>query len=473
MSNFRIFLDFDLESALIPIVIPRFYHRTLKIKTVANEVSLSTLRSRLSLHSSSSAATQEVTSPANPAATTASKRPSTALSGPSKKARKNKEITLSGSIPEVVSQQTTLDAFMGISSTTSATTTTTVPAMTIADTILVTTPISSVPRQQTEQPHAAPIEPDTQKFEGDMHFFNMFDLSGHNLKTVDAHVNTLPEKVDTLSTSLNETTSAVNNAGEELKKLTGASTSQNTTLQEELVKIKEDLIGLTSKVDSYNVLLQKVLAKLNELAPTPIPSFTENDHTSLNIAVEFIHQDTSDIPVIEGRLDCLEAEVRSLATSKDAPQTAELPSSDNDKEGEKVLEEENAEEATAEEDQSLWFSAVNVTLATTSKEVATKEVGERSETTSGTPSQGKQKGITATGNLNIVSQSEGENPSQFSPLLKGTELQIIPTITAEEQIIPFSFREINEQQQEEEALLHPGRPSRPAHWSEEELNKRT
>ncbi|KAI3672675.1 hypothetical protein L6452_38772 [Arctium lappa] len=63
-----------------------------------------------------------------------------------------------------------------------------------------------------------------------------------------------------------------------------------------------------------------------------------------------------------------------------------------------------------EEDQSLWFSAANITLATTSKEVVT--AWGRSGTSSGAPSQGKQKGIAAEGNLNIVSQSEGDHPSQ-------------------------------------------------------------
>ncbi|KAI3672983.1 hypothetical protein L6452_39088 [Arctium lappa] len=358
-------------------------------------------------------------------------------------------------------------------------------------------------------------------------------LAGPNLATVDAHVNNLADKAESLTTSVSESTNAVNKAGEELTRLTAASSSkadscQITGVPEDIVKIKEDLVGThqqvqliqglydnlntdvqntSCKVDSCITVLQQVLAKLNEPAPTPIPSFIENDRTSLNIAVELIHRDTSDIPVIEGRLERLEAEIRSLATAKAAPQTAELSLPDNDKEGEKELNEENVKEVAAEvqakeppshvegekvadqappssalaqvlneekeeeneeddedldlhdqekeqqvddddgedeEDQSLWFSAANVTSA-----ITLKEAGRRGETSS-------------------------ENPSQFSSLLKGTELQIIPTSTAEEQIIPISFREIDEQEEEEEeALLHPGRPSRPAHWSEEELNKRT
>ncbi|KAI3718384.1 hypothetical protein L6452_19253 [Arctium lappa] len=62
--------------------------RSLEVKSVAKEVSLSTLRTCLSLHSSTSAATQGNPSPAIPAATSALKRTSTALPGPSKKAKR-------------------------------------------------------------------------------------------------------------------------------------------------------------------------------------------------------------------------------------------------------------------------------------------------------------------------------------------------------------------------------------------------
>ncbi|KAI3672984.1 hypothetical protein L6452_39089 [Arctium lappa] len=153
---------------------------------------------------SSDAATQGVPSFTIPTATTTSKRPSTALSGPSKKAKKTKETIPSGSIPEVVSQQTTLDKFVGISSTASVATTSTVPVMTIVVTTPVTTPISSVPPQQQTE-------------------------------------------VESLTTSVNESTNAVNQAGEELKKLTATSSSKVDTsiivVQEDIVKIKEDLVG--------------------------------------------------------------------------------------------------------------------------------------------------------------------------------------------------------------------------------------
>ncbi|KAI3677686.1 hypothetical protein L6452_36952 [Arctium lappa] len=210
-------------------------------------------------------------------------------------------------------------------------------------------------------------------------------LLGPNLGTVDAHVKKLPGKVDTLSTSLNETTSAVNQAGEELKILTAASTSQITTLQEKIVKVKEDLAvnhqktqlfqrrlgsistevqGLSSNIDSCTAILQQVLTKLNAPAPVPTPSFTENDRTSLNIAVEFIHQATSDIPVIEGRLEFLEAEhLKKKNTAAAKVQTEEPPSH---VEGEKVadqappssalahiLNEEEEEEEEEEDDEDL------------------------------------------------------------------------------------------------------------------------
>ncbi|KAI3672982.1 hypothetical protein L6452_39087 [Arctium lappa] len=96
--------------------------RSLEIESVTNEASLSTLRTRLSLHSSSSAATQRVPSPAIPAATIALKQPSTTLP----------------------------DAFVGISSMSSAATSTTVSVMTIVDIVSVTTPISSVLQQPPE-----------------------------------------------------------------------------------------------------------------------------------------------------------------------------------------------------------------------------------------------------------------------------------------------------------------------------------
>ncbi|KAI3684855.1 hypothetical protein L6452_34082 [Arctium lappa] len=102
---------------------PKVGQRSLEVKTLPNEVSISELRSRLSLlHSSSSAATQEVPSSAIPVATP-SKRPSTGSLGPSKKAKMTKEKATSSSIPKDVSLQTSLDAFVGLSSTSSAPTT--------------------------------------------------------------------------------------------------------------------------------------------------------------------------------------------------------------------------------------------------------------------------------------------------------------------------------------------------------------
>ncbi|KAI3718386.1 hypothetical protein L6452_19255 [Arctium lappa] len=200
-----------------------------------------------------------------------------------------------------------------------------------------------------------------------------------------------------------------------------------TDVQEDIVKIKEDLPrthqqvqllqglygnlnndvqDLTKKVDSCTSMLQQVLIKLKEPAPTPPPSFTENDRTSLIIAVEFIHQATSDIPVIEGRLERLEAEFRSLANAKEVAAEVQEEEPPSHVEGEnvadivppssilaQVLEEEEEEDEEDdedldlhdqekeqqadddddddEEDQSLWFSAANVSSATASKEVVT------------------------------------------------------------------------------------------------------
>ncbi|KAI3701453.1 hypothetical protein L6452_26543 [Arctium lappa] len=86
---------------------------------------------------------------------------------------------------------------------------------------------------------------------------------------------------------------------------------------------------------------------------------------------------------------------------------------------------------------------------------------------SGTPSQ--SKGVSAKETLKMISLPE-ENPSQFSPLLKGSELQIIPATIAED-IIPISIAEIDEEE-EEDSLVHPGRPSQPSKWSEKVMKKR-
>ncbi|KAI3681662.1 hypothetical protein L6452_36464 [Arctium lappa] len=121
-----------------------------------------------------------------------------------------------------------------------------------------------------------------------------------------------------------------------------------------------------------------------------------------------------------------------------------------------------------EEDQYLWCSSAVTSSAIASKEVI--KAGGRQEKPSGTPSQ--SKGASAEGTLKMISLPE-ENPSQFSPLLKGKELQIIPAAEDDDQIIPISVREIDEEdEEEEESLQHHGRPSRPSHWSEEERKKR-
>ncbi|KAI3701896.1 hypothetical protein L6452_27350 [Arctium lappa] len=567
---------------------PKVGQRSLEVKTLPNEVSISELRSRLSLLTSlSSAATQEVPSSAIPAATP-SKRPSTGSLGPSKKAKVTKEKGTSSSIHKDVFQQTSLDAFVGLSSTSSEIPTSTVPAISVVVTTIVTQPTISV-QQQTEvttpiptssipisspsisfisnppsistQPQFGPIRPEHQSFEESMQFYKMFDnsgtpitlntspnspykpvsqkltyISGPSLATVDTNVNSLSAKVESLTASLNNTTSAIHIAGEALQTLTAqsaskADVSQIATLQEAIVKVREDsqqqFAALSTKVDSCEVLLQQILTHLKAPAPTPTPSFTENDRTSLDIVVEFIHQDTSDLPAIEGRLDSLEAEVQKLAAAKASSPSKDLSVNDNDKEGEKAAEENMELEVVAEvqqketpshvegemvaekapptidelidedeeeddedealdledqeeephqddddddeEDQSLWCSSAVTSSAIASKEVIKAEGSHG--TSSRTPSQ--SKGATAGGSLKMTSLSE-ENPSQFSPLLKGKEIQIIPAAEADDQIIPISVREIDEEdEEEEESLKHPQRPSRPLHWSEEEMKKRT
>ncbi|KAI3735904.1 hypothetical protein L6452_15428 [Arctium lappa] len=569
---------------------PKVGQRSLEVKTLPNEVSISELRSRLSLlTSSSSAATREVPSSAIPAATP-SKRPSAGSPGPSKKAKVTKEKSSTSSRPKDASQQTSLDAFVGLSSTSSAIPTSTMPATTVAVTTTVTSPIVSVPPPpevtptvttpiptsipisspsislisnppSISTPQFGPIGPEHQSFEESFQFYKMFDnsgipitlntspnspykpgsekltyLSGPSLATVDTNVNTLSAKVDSMTASLNNTTNAVQSAGEALKTLTAtcaskADVSQLATLQEAIDKVKADsqqqFATLSTKIDACDVLLQQILSHLKEPVPTPASSFTEDDRTALCVAVDFIHQATSDFPVLEDRLKGLEADVQKLSTAETSTPSKDLSLRDNDKEGEKSSEENKEKEADAaehlketpsqvegeiaadkapptiadlvgdeeeeedddedldledqeddshqddddddEEDQSLWcYSAV------TSSAIASKEVikaGGRQEKPSGTPSQ--SKGASAEGTLKMISLPE-ENPSQFSPLLKGKELQIIPAVEADDQIIPISVREIDEEdEEEEESLQHHGRPSRPSHWSKEERNKRT
>ncbi|KAI3681234.1 hypothetical protein L6452_36023 [Arctium lappa] len=527
---------------------PKVGQRSLEVKTLPNEVSISQLRSRLSLlTSSSSAATQEVLSSAIPAVTP-SKRPSTGSLGPSKKAKMTKEKATSSSIPKDVSLQTSLDAFVGLSSTSSAPTTSTVPAISVAVTTTVTQPVvttpiptSSIPISSPPislvsnppsipTPQFGPIGPEHHSFEESLQFYKMFDNSGPSLATVDTNVNSLSSKVDSLSASLNNTTSAVQTAGDALKTLTAtcaskADLSHITTLQAAIVKVREEskqqYDDLSAKIDACTATLQQVLDKLNAPALVPAPSFTEDDRSTLTIAVEFIHLATSDIPALEGRLTGLEAEVQKLATATTSSPSKDLSLVDNDKEGEKTAEENTDAEVCAEplketpsqvegeiaadkapptiaeivddeeededddedldledqvddshqddddddeEDQSLWCSSAATSSAIASKEVI--QAGGRQGSSSGTPSQ--RKGVSAEETLKMISLPE-ENPYQFSPLLKGSELQIIPAPIAED-IIPISIAEIDEE--EEDSLFHPGRPSRPSQWSEKVMKKR-
>ncbi|KAI3669290.1 hypothetical protein L6452_40521 [Arctium lappa] len=347
----------------------------------------------------------------------------------------------------------------------------------------------------------------------------LISFSGPSLASVDTHVNSLGEKVDALTNTINNTTSAVNQAGEELKRLTAtcsskAENSQLSAVEEQVVQLREssqlfqgrfeslttEVRDLSSKVDLCTSLLQQLLQKVTAPAPALPPSFTEDDRTNLNIAVEFIHDATCDIPAVEDRVKRLEADVQVLKASTATPAADQPPVVDNDKEGEKAKEpssihsllfeddeEEDDEEEDDldlvdqekdqpsndddddEEDQSMWFSKPNVASGTTSQEVV--KAGVRGDTSSSAPSQSKDKQPIAEECLRTGSQSEGEHPSQFSPLLKGSELQIIPATIAED-IIPISIAEIDEEEEEEDSLVHPGRPSQPSQWSEKVMKKR-
>ncbi|KAI3707685.1 hypothetical protein L6452_26314 [Arctium lappa] len=358
----------------------RIGQRSLEVKPLANEVSISLLRSRLSLHSSFSATTQTVPSSAIPVATTTSKRPSAGPIGPFKKAKKTKESTPSSTIPEEASQQATLDAFVGLSSTTPAVTQPAVSAISIAVTPSVTPPTIS----------SAEINP--------------------NLTSI---------PINLLSPSL---------------------------------------------VDLCTSLLQQLLQKVSETAPALPPSFTEDDRTNLNIAVEFIHDATCDIPAVEERVTRLEADLQVLKASTATPAADQPPVVDNDKEGEKAKEpsssihsflfEDDEEEDDEEED--------DLDLVDQEKDQPSNDDDDDEEDQSMWFSKPNRD------NFARGCQSRGER--QFSPLLKGSELQIIPAAIAEE-IIPISIAEIDDEE-EEDSLVHPGRPSQPSHWSEEVMKKR-
>ncbi|KAI3718318.1 hypothetical protein L6452_19182 [Arctium lappa] len=114
--------------------------RVLEVKPAENEVSLQTLRLRLSSTSSTLVVTSMIHSLAIPTTTTPLKRQSSALPGFSKKAKKTKESTPSLKEPKVVSQQTTLDDFVGCSSTSATTTTIPVTKIAISPPVIHPTP---------------------------------------------------------------------------------------------------------------------------------------------------------------------------------------------------------------------------------------------------------------------------------------------------------------------------------------------
>ncbi|KAI3745915.1 hypothetical protein L6452_08327 [Arctium lappa] len=495
---------------------PKVGQRSLEVKTLPNEVSISELRSRLSLlHSSSSAATQEVPSSAIPAATP-SKRPSTGSLGPSKKAKMTKEKATSSSIPKDVSLQTSLDAFVGLSSTSSAPTTSIVPAISVAVTTTVTqpevtTPIptSSIPITSppislvsNPTPQLGPIGPEHHSFEESMQFYKMIDnsgnpmtlyttltspykpvsqqqtyISGPNLATVDTNVKSLSTKVDSLSTSLNNTTNAVQKAGDALKTLTAtcaskADISQIATLQEAVVKVREEskqqYDDLSAKIDSCTATLQQILDKLNEPAPVPAPSFTKDDRSALTIAVEFIHLATSDIPALEGRLTGLEAEVQKLATATTSSPIKDLSLADNDKEGEKNAEENTEVEVIAEPLKETPSQVEGEIAADKAPPIIAEIVDDEEE------DEDDDEDLDLEDQEDDSHQDDDdddEDPSLWCSSVATSSAIASKEAPIAEDIIPISIAEIDEEE-EEDSLVHPGRPSRPSQWSEKVMKKR-
>ncbi|KAI3745847.1 hypothetical protein L6452_08258 [Arctium lappa] len=406
---------------------------SLEVKPLPNEVSISDLRSRLSLHTSSfSAATQRVPSSAIPVATP-SKRPSVSSLGPSKKAKVTQETIATSLRPEEVSRQTSLDDFVVISSTSSAPTSSVVPAISVAVTTTVTPSTISV-QQQTED---------------SLQFYKMFENSGPNMATVDANVNSLGIKVDSLMTAINGTTSAVNSAGEELKTLTAtcstkAESSQISALQATIDQVKED-----SK-RQFDVLSAKAevqkLAAATTTSPSKDLSLRDNDKEGDKAAAAEVQQKETPSHV-EGEMVADKAPP-SLEDLIDDEEEEDDEDESLDLEDQEDHHPHQDDDDDDEEDQSLWCSSAVTSSAITSKEVV--QAGGSHGTSSGTSSQSKSKDVS----LSEVTPSQGK------------ELQIIPAAVADDQIIPISVREIDEEDEEEESLQHSERPSRPSHWAE-------
>ncbi|KAI3692937.1 hypothetical protein L6452_32762 [Arctium lappa] len=304
--------------------------RALEVKPADNEVSLQTLRIRLSQTSSSSVVTRMDSSSAIPATTTPQKRKSTALTGPSKKAKKTVEQTPLDKVTPTPSEVTSI-------------------ITSVSSSIPVTSPsislVSNLPPLQ--QPilnvaHVGPVVPQTSlpfpSFEGDLNFLNMFDTSGSTLGTVNATVTKLADKLDSLVASLNTNTTAVNTAGEELKTLYAATStkdeaSQLSSLQTEVTALKENVANNSMQIKFLNGHVDHLTGEVKTLRGS----------WRLQI-MEFILQTTYAIPKIEGCLDKLETDARKEpVVDTAAATTTDLPH-DDDKEGEKDLNEENSAE---------------------------------------------------------------------------------------------------------------------------------
>ncbi|KAI3672664.1 hypothetical protein L6452_38761 [Arctium lappa] len=248
--------------------------RVFEVKKAENEVSLQTIRFRLSQTSLTSVATPMVHSSAIPITTTPHKRKSTAPTGPSNKAKKTVEHSLSTNVPEVVSQQTTLDDFVSLSSM--AAQPSTVSGITIADTPPVTAPIPLVTQAPAENQFAQLLT----------------SFSGPTLGTVDTSVNKLAKKVESLETSLNTNTTTASQVDEELKNI-----SSTIATKDELTSLQSEQAGeCHSTAHSDSIKSECTSSRFNSLF------YLERQSVS-DVDVEFIHKATSDIPAIEGHVE--------------------------------------------------------------------------------------------------------------------------------------------------------------------------
>ncbi|KAI3707290.1 hypothetical protein L6452_25680 [Arctium lappa] len=256
-----------------------------------------------------------------PAATTTPKHKYSALHGSSKRTKKNTEPTSQPLSTGFVSKQTTLDDFMGRSSTTEAQA---VSVPLVTESILVSTPYSQCLQALL------------------------------SLAIVDASLSKVTKKVESLSTTISSNTLAVNTAGEELKKLPSSISS------------KSEVSQLSALQKEATFVLPEIEEQLKAL---------DVDAHKTTVATDVAPADTSLVD------DDKEGEKNNEDAAVDDAQGEEEDEDDE----EIGLEDQGSKDDVAdnddnEDDPSLWFTPASISVpAPTLKEVFIQEAGDRKE----------------------------------------------------------------------------------------------